>query len=222
MRRVMLGVAVASPVVSHVALALGHGYGVAAGLAAVQAVAFGGLVSGVRPRPWLGVGVGAALLGALGAGCAWSAERGLLAEAGVGHALLYAALLAGFGRTLRPGRTSVVTVIASRLNPGFHAGMVAYTRAVTWAWCGVFAGQLLASAVLLPLSVPWWRALVMSGHLAVLGAMAVGEHAVRRWRWRHERPTGLRATVMGVRRLWAAGWPPPEEGPLPVRTRPGP
>ncbi len=203
-RAMAIVIAVASPIASHAALAMGRGYGAAVALAAAQAVAGGVVLHGALPRwRWAGVVVPAVLLGALGWGAAQSAEAGLLAAAGVAHAMLYGALLVVFGASLRPGRVSLVTWVASRLNPTFHAGMVPYTRAVTWAWCAFFAGQLALSGVLLVSAPGAWRALVTTAHAPMVAAMAVGEFLVRRWRWRGEHYTSLRDTVVGVRRLWA-------------------
>lgn len=210
-----MGVALLSPVASHAALALGQGYGVAQGLAlalaALQAVAAGLWVGGaLRRARWLGGGVTAALLLGLAWGGWHSAATGLLAVAGLSHALLYTALLLLFAGTLRRGRESLVTGLARRINPGFHAGMVPYTRGVTWAWCGFFVLQLLASAVLLAGWPPLWRAFVTTVHAPLVLLMAGAEFAVRRWRWRHEPHTGLLDTVRGVRRLsraWRSAGP---------------
>lgn len=198
-RWVALAVAVGAAGATHLALALGQGYGAAVTLAALQAAAIGAaLWTAPGPRRWAGPAVGAALLGALALGARHSGAAALLAEAGLAHALLYAGLLALFGSTLRPGRTALVTDFARRLNPGFHAGMVPYTRAVTWAWCGLFAGQLAASAALLETAPAAWAALVTAAHLPLVAAFALGEFAVRRWRWRHGHYTGFIATVRGV------------------------
>lgn len=203
-RGVAVLIAAGSPIVSHVALAFGRGYGAALLLAALQAVAGGVVLWGAWPRwRWAGPVLAVILLAALGAGAARSPEAGLLAAAGVGHAVLYGALLAVFGASLLPGRVSLVTGIASRLNPTFHAGMVPYTRAVTAAWCGLFAGQLVASGVLLATEPGWWRALVTTVHVPIVAGMALVEYGVRRWRWRHEHYTSLRDTVSGVRRMWS-------------------
>lgn len=200
MRWVALTVAVVAAVGTHLALGLGQGYGVAIGLAALQAVAIGGALWGAVPwwRRWAGPVVAAALLAALAVGGRSSGPAALLAEAGVAHALLYTGLLVAFAATLRPGRTALVTRFARRLNPGFHAGMVPYTRAVTWAWCALFAGQLGASILLLAAAPHLWAALVTVLHWPLVAALAVGEFLVRRRRFRHERYTGLLATVRGV------------------------
>ena len=204
MRRVAVVVAVAAPVGTHTALGLGQGYGVALALAAIQAVACGVLVGqGGRRWRWAGAAVTAGLLGAIAAGAAIAPRMGLLAVAGLSHAMIYTALLAWFGASLLPGRVALVTWLASRLNPRFHPGMVPYTRAVTWAWCAVFAAQVMVSAALLLLAPGWWAAFVTTLHVPLVIAAGLIEFAVRRWRWRHDGYTGLRDTVVGTRRLFS-------------------
>ncbi len=194
--------AVLSPVVSHIALALGQGYGVAVGLAGVQAAASGILVGGLPvPYRWAGVPVCLLLWAALALGGRDGAAAALLAEAGVAHALLYGALLVGFGRSLRPGRVELVTWAASRINPHFHAGQVGYTRAVTWGWVGVFAGELVGSAALLVWVPARWAGFVTSWHAGLPVGFMLIEVVVRRWRWRNEHATGLLETIRGMRRL---------------------
>ena len=203
--RVQVGagcMAVAAPMAGHVAVAAGGRYGVALALAAMQALAAGLILWGATPRRWrwLGVAVPGVLLAGMAVGAAgWSAEAGVLAGAGLGHAMLYGGLLAVFGQSLRPGRDSLVTQVARRMNPRFHPGMVPYTRGVAWLWCALFAGQLAASAVLLAGAPGAWRGLVTGWHAVAVAAVAVTEVLVRRWRWRHEQPTGFAEMVHGMR-----------------------
>ncbi len=203
--RVRLGagiVAVGALAASQVLLTMGRGYGAAAWCAAAQAAAGGALLWAALPRlPWAGPAAAGMLLAGLGIGSAWSAEAGVLAMAGLGHALLYGSLLGVFAASLRPGRTSVATKVARRVNPAFHAGMVPYTRGVTAAWCGLFAGQLAASAALLAAAPGAWRLLVTVLHGPLVLLMAAAEMLVRRWRWRQQRATGLADMVRGVRAL---------------------
>ncbi len=201
-----VGMALACPLAGHLATALGRGYGpaVALGCAAAQAVASGTvlwLVLGRHRR--LGPLASALLLLALALGARHSARDGVLAAAGLGHAMLYGGLLALFAASLRRGHIALVTMVASRLNPRFHAGMVPYTRAVTLAWCLFFAAQLAASATLLALHAPLWPGFVSGLHAPLVLVMAGLEFLVRRWRWRHEHYTSLTETIGGVRRLMA-------------------
>jgi uncharacterized membrane protein len=195
-------IAVAAPPLGHIALGLGRGYGAALAFAVLQAVAVGLiLAASLRRRRWVGGLVALVLLGALGLGARDGAAVGLLTMAGAAHALLYSGLLFVFGRTLLPGRVALVTWVASRLNPTFHAGMVPYTRRVTLGWVLVFTGELVASGVLVGTNVEVWRVFVTALHVVPVIAMAVGEAVVRRWRWRHEHSTSMMETIRGTRRL---------------------
>ena len=198
-RGAAIAVAVGSPVASHLALAMGRGYGLAVALAGLQATAIGvALWSARGPLRWTGPLVAAALLAALATGGLRSGPTGLLAAAGLSHALLYTGLLLVFGATLRPGRVALVTRFARLLNPAFHPGMVAYTRAVTWAWCAFFVAQLLASALLLAVAPDYWPAFVTTLHAPLVAVMAAAEFLIRRWRWRNEHYTSLMDTIRGV------------------------
>lgn len=190
-----------APMASHAALLTGRGAGVALGLAAVQALAAGLILweLGGWARAMAVLGPAAMLAGMAALG----GDRALLAAAGFGHALLYLTLLVAFAASLRPGRVSLVTRLARSINPHFHAGMVPYTRAVTWAWCVFAAAQLALSATLLafaPLGWPldWWLLLVGTLHGPMAAGLAVVEFAVRRWRWPGEH-VGFLEMVRGVR-----------------------
>ena len=191
-----------APVGSRVALALGHGYGVVGAASAAQAVAAGVVLwaSWARVR-WAGPVLSLALLASLAGGSAWSVRTGVLAMSGVAHMLLYGWLLALFGQSLRAGRESLVTGVARRVNPAFHAGMARYTRGVTMAWCLLFAGELAGSAALLAWAPGWWAWFVGGLHLAPAGALMVAEALLRRRVWR-DHATGLIETVRGVRKAW--------------------
>ncbi len=200
--KVTLMTAVVSPLVSHMALATGRGMAVALPLAVLQAAAVGIVLANALPtgRPRVLAALApVTLLLALGAGALRSPADGLLAAAGLSHAMLHAGLLALFTASLLSRRTPLVTRFARRLNPAFHPGMEGYTRAVTLAWCLFFAAQLAASAVLLPLAPDAWRRFVMVLSLPLAGLMALAEYGVRRWRFRREAHTPLRTMIRGVR-----------------------
>lgn len=199
-------VVVGAPVCSHVLPRLGRGDGALLGVAVAQAVAAGVLLSGaLARRRWLGAALTAVLLGGIlwGAAAGGGPAGGVRFGAGLSHATLYAGLLLVFGTSLLPGREAVVTGVARRISPHFHAGKVPYTRAVTAAWCLFFAGQLVASALLLLLAPAWWFPFVTTLHVPLVALMMAGELLVRRWRWRHERSTGLADTLRGLRRIRA-------------------
>lgn len=201
-RKVALVAAVMSPLASHLALATGQGMAVALSLAALQAAAVSivlwrALPSG-RLRLLAALAPGALLL-ALAAGTLRSPAAGLLAAAGLSHAMLHAGLLALFAVSLLAGRMPLVTQFARRLNPAFHPGMEGYTRVVTFAWSLFFAGQLAASMVLLPLAPDAWRLFVTVLSLPLAALMALAEYGIRRWRFRQEAHTPLLTMIRGVR-----------------------
>lgn len=212
MLRGAAAVALLAALMGHVATALRHGSGVGIACATVQAAAIGVVVWGAWPQAsagkrWAGPVVAAVLLGGLALGGLWSARDGLLAVTGLSHAMLYGGLLALFGGSLRRGRVSVVTRMARALNPQFHDGMLPYTRGVTVAWCVLFAGQLVVSALLLAGASDLWPGFVSVWHVVPVLLLAMGEHVVRRWRWRHGHVTGFWETVRGARRLLLAREP---------------
>ena len=191
----------ASPVVSHLALISSHGRSVALVLAGAQAVAAGPVMWSILPRNWRGLAVAipCVLLAGIAWGAAHSAAAGLAVAAGLGHAILYTALLVVFGASLRPGQVALVTRLARRLNPHFHAGMVPYTRAVTWSWCLFAAVQLVLSATLLAAApFAWWLLLVGVLHGPMALILAVLEFLIRSWRFRGQH-TGFVETFRGVR-----------------------
>ena len=113
---------------------------------------------------------------------------------------MFGGLLALFGVTLLPGRTPLVTRFAERLDPGFRPGMAGYTRAVTWAWCLFFAGQLLVSLLLLMLAPAAAWCLFVNGLDAALVAVMFGaEYGVRRLRFRGHEHVPLATLLRAVR-----------------------
>lgn len=198
-------IAVGAALGSRVALVL-DADGVAVALVGVQALAVGCVLWAVLPRRLRGLGPAAALLLllALGLGAQRSAAAGLLAVAGLSHAMLHAGLLALFGATLRRGQVPLVTALARRLNPAFHPGLEGYTRAATAAWCAFFAGQLAGSAVLLAVAPGWWGWWTgLPGALLVL-AMAAGERIVRGLRFPGVAHVPVSTIIHGVRAMMAA------------------
>ena len=110
-------------------------------------------------------------------------EGGPLVASAVPHAMAYLALLAIFAASLGPGREAVATILARKMRGQLPADIVRYTRRVTWAWCGFFMAQLLASLLLLlfaPLEV--WSWFINLCNLPLIGVMFGGEYAYRQWR----------------------------------------
>jgi hypothetical protein len=138
---------------------------------------------------------------------------GLLA--GGFQALCDAGLLLVFGSSLLPGREPLVTGIARRLNPHFHDGMRGYTRGVTWAWCLLFAAELIAWAALVAWAPQALPAFAGFGHALPILALAFGEYALRRHRF-GAHGTHWRVMLAAFRRgeltRPAAGAPPARAG----------
>ena len=168
---------------------------------AIQALGSGAVLWAALPgRRWIGAAIGALLLAGVLAGAAVSVWAARQAPSGISHALVYAAILLAFARSLAPGRTALVTQFAQLLNPHFRPAMITYTRAVTASWCAFAAAQLAASALLLAAS-DWraWALLVGGGHAVLALLWAAAEFAVRRRRFPGEH-VGFWETVRGVRR----------------------
>ncbi len=182
---------VAAPLATHAALATGRFTLVATGLAIAEVALLGTLA--VRPAAgWRRAGSLVAMAAVLGllvlrlVRPGWASAAGLIAAAGLSHAFIYGSLLLLFARSLRPGRTDLVTGLATRLRGALTPAMLRYTRHVTQAWCAFFGLQLLASALLLLLAPHRVWSLfvnVLDGPSVV--AMFAGEYAVRRWRFRN-------------------------------------
>src|SRR5262245_17636169 len=77
---------------------------------------------------------------------------GVQAVSGLSHALAYLFMLWYFGRTLLAGREALLTRLARRVHGTLQPGVAEFTRRLTLAWCLLFAGQVLASALLYALA----------------------------------------------------------------------
>jgi uncharacterized membrane protein len=145
-----------------------------------------------RKAPWF-----CALLAT--AGALWWLDRqpaeSVLAY-GLPHAAVYLFLLGFFARTLAAGRTPLVTQLALRVHGTLPPRIVAYTRAVTIAWCLFFAAQVLASALLyLFASRSLWAWYITALHFPLVILMFVLEYAVRRWRFPDHPTTSVLRTM---------------------------
>jgi uncharacterized membrane protein len=230
-RIALLAAAVASPVVSHIALLTGRGIGVAVALGVLQALAVGIIVAGIvgaetagaGRRRCLGLLVSVAMLGALAFGLLRSPASGLRLAAGTSHALLYGSLFVVFAATLLPGRTDVATRMAQRLNARFHDGMRSYTRGVTIAWCVFFAGQIMVSAILLRFApVHWWLLFINGLSVPLVVLMFLAEYAIRRHRFPGGQSTDLATMVRGFRHTRAGRGPSDATAPAAAAEPPGP
>jgi uncharacterized membrane protein len=118
--------------------------------------------------------------GARATGIEWAVDLGLVAASAVPHTGIYVVLLAVFGATLLPGRDALVTALSRKMYGSISPAMAAYTRGVTWAWCGFFLAQLATSLALFlwaPLAV--WSIFVNILNAPLIAVMFVAEHACR-------------------------------------------
>lgn len=174
------------------------------GVAAVtQAILAAWLLSGKWPfhRRVLALAAILALAAAATAFSGMPARAISLAVTGGCHAMAYAALLAWFGASLRPGHEPVVTRVARRVRRATPDKVLRYTRQVTIAWCVFFAAQLaLSAALLLTASVAAWSTFVTLLNLPLIIAMGLAEFGCRMILFRHEGHTSLVDTLSALRR----------------------
>ena len=201
----------AAPLATHVALATGRLGAWATLLAIAEVLLLGTLaVRRLRGRR-LAAGVAALaslvlLLAVRLARPGWAGVSGLIAASGLSHAFIYGSLLLLFGRSLQPGRTDLVTGLATRVRGSLTPEMLAYTRTVTKAWCVFFALQIVTSAVLLALAPHRVWSLfvnVLDGPSVVV--MFTAEYAIRRWRFRNYSHISPMETFRTFSRSRAAG-----------------
>lgn len=209
----LVAAAVASPFATHLLVATGVGLPAALALTVTQwCLALAALL-----RSWRGRRFGRTTLAALAAVAglggltAYQAasripvEAGLLAVSGLSHLAINSLLLALFAGTLLPGRTPLVVAMGRRLDPHFNPALARYARAVTWAWCGFFAGQVAGSGLLLALApVAAWSLFINVLDLPLVAAMFIAEDLVRRARFPGHPHVALLDLVRAVRR--GEGW----------------
>lgn len=192
LRRGLAAAALATPFALHAAIATGRLAGPAAALAAAQAAGLAAYALRTRRgwQRWAGCGLAALLLLALAARLLRPAlgDVGMMAVSGVSHAIINGSLLLLFARSLRPGRTALVTSMATRLRGPLAPAMQTYTRTVTKTWCCFFTGQLLLSALLLTFaSHAAWSLFVNVLDLPLVATMFAAEYTVRMVRFHGER-----------------------------------
>ncbi|MBP8197628.1 MAG: hypothetical protein KAX64_03620, partial [Chromatiaceae bacterium] len=110
------------------------------------------------------------------------------ADAGIGSAVLRTPpiLIAGglavlFGETLRPGRVPLAVALAERTRGTLPPSVAAYGRGLTLFWTLLFLLLAIESLLLaLFASDYWWSLITNLVNYLILGAVFVGEYAVRR------------------------------------------
>jgi len=124
------------------------------------------------------------------------------------HAGIHLALGWGFGLTLRPGATPLITALAERVHHRFTPEMRAYTRWLTRLWARYFFGMVAVSfAIYLLAPWAWWS--VYCNLLTPLAAVAlfVGEHVMRYRRHPDFERVSLRAAFGAYRQAGATDAP---------------
>lgn len=96
------------------------------------------------------------------------------------HAGIYSLLCATFGKSLRAGRTPLVTGFARLVHRTMTPALDSYTRAVTWAWTLYFGGVALLSLLLFWLApMTTWSMFAIVLGIPLLALMFIGEYVVR-------------------------------------------
>ncbi|CAD5372045.1 conserved membrane hypothetical protein [Rubrivivax sp. A210] len=124
------------------------------------------------------------------------------------HAGIHLALALGFGITLRPGATPLISAIAARLHRTFTPEMQAYTRWLTGLWVRYFLAMVALSFAIYAL-LPWEAWSLFGNLLTPLAALAffVGEHILRYRRHPEFERVTLRAAFEAYRAADAARRP---------------
>lgn len=116
----------------------------------------------------------------------WFSQRAQLSTTWIyliQHAGAHGSLAVFFGASLLPGKTPLVTRMASLLHRNSDPNRDHYTRQVTWAWTLYFIVICIASITLyLSNSMLAWSWLANILTLPLLVTMFVLEFIIRRWR----------------------------------------
>lgn len=107
------------------------------------------------------------------------------------HVGIHAFLALGFGATLRPGHTALITAMARRVHRVFTPEMELYTRKLTASWTLYFVAMAALSLLLYAFAdFDTWALFANVLTPAAVTAMFVGEHWLRyRWHPDFERAT---------------------------------
>jgi uncharacterized membrane protein len=116
------------------------------------------------------------------------------------HGGIHLALAWGFGITLRPGATPLITAMAERLHRRFSPEMRDYTRWLTRLWVRYFISMVAVSVAIYALA-PWsWWSLYCNLFTPLAAvALFVGEHLVRYRRHPDFERVSLRAAFEAYR-----------------------
>jgi uncharacterized membrane protein len=108
-----------------------------------------------------------------------------------------------FGETLLPGRTALISRVASavRKEP-LPPELLRYTRAVTALWTALLMYIAVSSAILaLAAPLPVWSLFANLINYLMVGVLFVLEYGYRRWRFRHLEHPGFIAYLRLIARV---------------------
>jgi uncharacterized membrane protein len=193
----------AAPLAVHVVLVTHRGQILATVLVALQAALIAWVASSSITRRMTRAGACGLVFGGV-LSLSRFMNGGLLAAAAVPHGMTYLALLALFATSLGRRREAVVTMLARRSRGHLSPDVVRYTRRVTWAWCGFFVAQLVASCLLLLFAPPVvWSWFINLCNLPLIGVMFGAEYIYRQWRHAARPPERLVDTLRIFRQIRA-------------------
>lgn len=104
-----------------------------------------------------------------------------------------------FARSLMPGRTDLITLIATHVEPEVTPAMQRYARRACWAWMYFSASLAIAAAVLAlyaPMEIWSWSTNVLN-YLLIAGFF-IGEWLVRMWVLGRNQTAGPLATLRAM------------------------
>ena len=147
------------------------------------------------------------------------AAAGLIAWRGAGanpawayvlpHIGVYLFLLWLFGRTLMPGRESLVTRLARRVHGTLPKEIERYTRQVTIAWCLFFAGMALTSLLLFILApIAVWSVFANLLNVPLVVAMFLAEYLYRILRYPNFSHASIRSSIQAFHKHGGSGRAP--------------
>lgn len=181
------------PLLSHLAVMLGHPWLQCAAVASAYAALFFDPLYKGRIGAWAGL-------------LAFSLVDLVLIHFGGGLYALYlpsvlipCMMLAGFAPSLLPGREPLITRIAESISGPLSPEQRRYTRGVTWVWALTILGILLVTVALLLFWSPQaWSLFANFISYLVLGALFAGEYVVRRIRFPERTPLNFRDFLRSV------------------------
>jgi uncharacterized membrane protein len=193
------------------ALALAYLAASALGYRAAALGVLGLMVGGIvaaRGRRLLGLIVGVAL-----AALAWRFAEAVRILVFVPPLAAFAFMAFFFGSTLRAGSEPLITRIARKEHPDLPPEMARHARWLTGVWTACFVALFAVSLVLAPLvPLETWSRWVHGLGYAVPGALFLGEHVYRHYRFAqraHGSLAVLVANVLAVMREMALESGPP-------------